>query len=130
MRRPKQHGEDWHLAMASYKNNWIKSLRAAGLDFEIVVLQRCADQEELNSAERWWVAVGREALGGRFTNICDGGEGGRRSVPVSAEEAPLSGPKAAEAGGGERKEAGRYKARFHGDLRSRGCCSSLTNWSS
>jgi hypothetical protein len=74
-----------HLTKPSHKNHWIRSLRADGLDFEIVTLQRCETEAELNKAERWWITVGFAALGKRFTNVADGGEGGRRQVPTSEE---------------------------------------------
>ncbi len=52
---------------------WIRSLLKLELTYEIVVLQRITNKNELNSAERYWISIGKQA--GTLTNVTDGGEG-------------------------------------------------------
>jgi hypothetical protein len=44
-----------------------------GLRYEVVVLETLHDATELDTAERRWIALGREALGRHLTNDSDGG---------------------------------------------------------
>lgn len=57
----------------TYRANWIKSLRSAGHEFEIAILQESTEQS-LNDDECWWIAYGR-ACGWPLTNLTNGGEG-------------------------------------------------------
>lgn len=75
-----------HLALCG---DWTRELRAAGFNYEIVVLELVADPKSVGvqcwwwtgknttalcDAERWWIAFGR-ALGWPLTNLTDGGDG-------------------------------------------------------
>jgi hypothetical protein len=72
--RPRQHREPGILAKdRTRKANWIRSLHAAGLDYEVAVLALSA-KESLHDDERWWIAYGR-ASGWPLTNLTDGGDG-------------------------------------------------------
>lgn len=74
--RPRAHTEPKRLtADRTYKGNWLRSLSKIGFKPEIVVLQYITSKPELSDAERWWIAIGKAALGRRFTNLTDGGEG-------------------------------------------------------
>jgi Spy/CpxP family protein refolding chaperone len=57
----------------TYKANWIRSLRAAGLQHEECVLESTTSDLVLD-AEVWWIAYGK-ALGWPLTNLTAGGEG-------------------------------------------------------
>lgn len=56
---------------------WIRELLGLGLRPEIVVLQVLdrGVNDLLNEAEKYWISVGRAALGHRFTNMTNGGDG-------------------------------------------------------
>ncbi len=58
----------------THKSNWIRSLLAEGLDYEIAVLETAEAEEMLPQLERWWIAYGR-ASGWPLTNLTDGGDG-------------------------------------------------------
>jgi len=60
--------------VATYKNNWIKSLLSRGVRPVIEVVQEFDTYTPLNEAERFWIVQFR-ALGFRLTNGTDGGEG-------------------------------------------------------
>lgn len=75
-RRPRAHISPSNLAKEStYKANWLRSLLRLGLRPEVVLLEEVADAGLLSQAEIRWIAVGRAAIGARFTNATDGGEG-------------------------------------------------------
>jgi hypothetical protein len=74
LRRPKQHGEAGSLRRLTHRTAWIKTLRSAGFDYTIVVLEEIASTDALANTERFWIAYGR-ALGWPLTNHTDGGEG-------------------------------------------------------
>lgn len=59
----------------TYKAIWLRKLLTLGLAPEIVVLEVCDSREALSSREQWWIAIGRAALGKRFTNATAGGDG-------------------------------------------------------
>jgi len=69
-----------------HKNNWIAGLLAAGLDYEVVTLDRASSKEELEATERFWIAFGH-ACGWPLTNLTPGGEGRPwpRGVSLSPE---------------------------------------------
>lgn len=72
--RPRQHREPGILTKdRTRKANWIRSLHAAGLDYEVAVLAP-STKETLHDDERWWIAYGR-ASGWPLTNLTDGGDG-------------------------------------------------------
>lgn len=75
MERPLNHGQPRYLiGDRSYKGNWIRSLRALGLEHGIVVIEECSAPDVLPDRERWWIAFAR-AWGLPLTNLTDGGEG-------------------------------------------------------
>lgn len=53
---------------------WIKELQAAGLMYDVIVLDTHNSATQLSVVERWWIAYGR-ASGWPLTNATDGGEG-------------------------------------------------------
>ena len=69
--RPKDHR--YQSCSETYCRQWVKSLQALGLDYEITVLETVSSEEELPITERWWIAYGR-ACGWPLTNLTDGGE--------------------------------------------------------
>ena len=81
MKRPRRHRSASRLKERNRKASWIKSLLAAGLDYEIVVLEEVSTRGALGGAERFWVAYGR-VCGWPLTNLTDGGE---RDFGVSPE---------------------------------------------
>lgn len=72
LKRARQHRMPSRLRAHSYKNSWIKTLFAKGLDYTIVVLED--GPSDLKAAERFWIAYGR-ACGWPLTNLTDGGDG-------------------------------------------------------
>lgn len=76
MERPIYHRLAHSLAKKSYKNSWIKALKAAGLDYGIEILSRVPSLsvKELNEEERGWIAIGRFE-GWPLTNLTLGGGG-------------------------------------------------------
>lgn len=79
LRRPARHRQPLSLRDRNYKNAWLHLLFAAGLDYEIVVLEEVASKDALAYTERFWIAYGR-SCGWPLTNLTDGGDGwsGRR----------------------------------------------------
>lgn len=77
MKRPKAHSKR-AASEQTHKAAWIRKLQAAGLQYEIVVLEQLGDdcsKDLINAREIAWIALGREALGDRLTNGSDGGDG-------------------------------------------------------
>jgi hypothetical protein len=64
---------------SAHCRSWIRKLKRAGLKPEVIILER---PEDLNQAERNWIAFGR-ALGCPLTNIADGGEGNCLKGPAN-----------------------------------------------
>lgn len=101
MRRPRLHGTEYNVRKYSrlYVVRWIKKLQEVGVIYEIVVLQSLDEpitrqngqnsqndkKKLLDKAERFWISLGRRALGDRFTNGTDGGGGllGRKHSEAS-----------------------------------------------
>jgi hypothetical protein len=75
IRRITEHLMPSNLRQVTPKTTWLRSLVAAGLKPETVILMHCLNAAALHEAEAWWCAIGRAALGERFTNATDGGEG-------------------------------------------------------
>lgn len=74
-KRPRAHGGAAKLAAdPTYKGNWIRSLLAEGIMFDIVVLEVVNGLEKLNEAEQRWITEGF-ACGWRLTNLTTGGDG-------------------------------------------------------
>jgi hypothetical protein len=69
-RRPKEHGR--LSCPDTYCRRWIRELQKLGLDYEITVLEVLTNTDQLNQAERWWIAFGR-ACGWPLTNLTNGG---------------------------------------------------------
>ena len=84
MRRPKKHRLLAPKSVGPYCENWIRSLLANGLDYEIVVLDTALAKPELSVMERFWIAYGR-ACGWPLTNLTDGGDGRAPGSIASAE---------------------------------------------
>jgi hypothetical protein len=74
--RPKEHRKKSANTGEDHKSRWIRSLLAAGLEYQIRVLEEVADEdaEHLGLFERYWIAQARE-VGWRLTNATDGGDG-------------------------------------------------------
>jgi len=73
LRRPMRHGTGADVTSDSYKARWIRGLKAAGLEFGIIVL--CASTpESLARDEMAWIAYGRHCHW-PLTNLTDGGDG-------------------------------------------------------
>lgn len=79
------------------KANWIRSLLAHGLDYQIVVLQE-SSIETLNVDEQWWILYG-SASGWPLTNVKGGGgvdfgwslsEGSKEKISAARRGRPLS----------------------------------------
>ena len=85
----------------SHCHNWIKGLLNAGLDYQIAILEEVGSVEELDNAERWWIAFGR-ACEGPLTNHTEGGGGMRgpseetRAKMKAAQQARWTKPEAHE----------------------------------
>lgn len=58
----------------NYKNNWVKSLLSKGQEPVISVIQTLSNEQDLASAEQYWIRFFREQ-GCNLTNGTDGGEG-------------------------------------------------------
>lgn len=58
----------------TYRTNWIKSLFAYNLVYDVVALQVTETSDNLNALEIWWIAYAR-CLGWPLTNLTNGGEG-------------------------------------------------------
>src|SRR5438105_11913465 len=74
MNRPKAHMQHVFLQSNTHKVNWIRQLKALGLQYGIVVIQSLDDKEMLSQAEIFWIAYFRQ-LGCPLTNLTAGGEG-------------------------------------------------------
>lgn len=84
MRRPKKHRLLAPNSVGPYCENWIRSLFANGLDYEIVVLDMSGDKNALCALERFWIAYGR-GCGWPLTNLTDGGDGRAPGYRAPAE---------------------------------------------
>lgn len=73
MSRPRSHYGDYG-DLHHPKCKWIRSLRFSNLAYSITVLER-PGEENLQDAERWWIAYGK-ALGWPLTNVYASGAGG------------------------------------------------------
>lgn len=75
LRRPRKHGTHLLKKDRSPKGEWVRALVAAGVRYEIRVLEEFGDGDMLNDAECFWIAQAR-ALGWPLLNVKSGGVGG------------------------------------------------------
>lgn len=64
---------------------WIRKLRSLGMIFTPVILE--TEPDDIDEAERFWIAVYRQASGDKLTNMTDGGDGGSMSDEARAKVA-------------------------------------------
>lgn len=69
-----KHFQPAQMARKCHRNSWLKSLQERGEKAGVQVLERFPSAEDLNDAERFWIAQGK-GLGWRLTNHTDGGDG-------------------------------------------------------
>jgi hypothetical protein len=69
--------------------NWIKSLIALGLQYEILILEEFANTDSLPEAEREWIAEARQQ-GVPLTNHTDGGEWQVKRIVGAESRAKMS----------------------------------------
>lgn len=72
-RRPRRHGVGL-INDDNPKGEWVRSLKAEGVSFRIVLLEEAASVEDLDPLECFWIAQGR-GLGWPLTNVTKGGKG-------------------------------------------------------
>lgn len=86
LKRPRNHVLASRLKRdRSHKANWIRELLAAGLAYDIVVLEQVVDSALLDAAERRWIAHGRAQLW-PLTNLTEGGDGPTEPRPEAVKE--------------------------------------------
>lgn len=75
--RPRQHfTKKVEIEAKTHKAKWVRSLLSKGMTPEVVVLETgFSNNKELIASEIKWIALGRDALGARFTNATLGGDG-------------------------------------------------------
>lgn len=69
----------------THKENWVNSLRADGLIYGVHVVEEAGCIADLDEAEIWWIAHGREQ-GWPLTNITAGGNVGARGRRATTEQ--------------------------------------------
>lgn len=62
---------------------WIRSMQSKGIEIACSCLAQ-ADEDQLDTLERYWIAKIRLAIGDKLTNGTDGGDGGRLSPEAQA----------------------------------------------
>lgn len=74
--RPKSYKNPSNLSMRTsmHLTRWLKGLLAAGLLYEVVVLEELTSADRLNEAEKRWIAYGRLSAW-PLVNLTAGGEG-------------------------------------------------------
>ena len=73
--RTTEHGTDGHLSRdKTYKGNWIRQLKKAGIEYRVMILEEHDSSCFLAKAEIWWIEFLRMA-GYRLTNLTNGGDG-------------------------------------------------------
>lgn len=86
MKRPRNHMLASKLRRdRSHKANWIRELLAAGMVYGIVVIERVNSANDLDEAERRWIAYGR-AQEWPLTNLTEGGDGPSEPRPEAVKE--------------------------------------------
>lgn len=75
LKRPIEHVLPSQLKTKSKKNSWVKSLLAAGLAPNILILKSCVDKHDASLSEIEAIAAAN-SLGIRITNMTKGGTGG------------------------------------------------------
>ncbi len=91
--RPKSHFTDYRLYRKDRKSNrfthcqvWIQKVKREGNLPNIIILEVCEKQSQLNDRERFWIKYYRELIGDRLTNHQDGGYNSRVSGWKHSEE--------------------------------------------
>jgi len=76
MRRPRAHSEPGHLKAYAHlpRAKWIQSLKKRGLEPKIAILEICERVEDLDEAEKFYIACFR-AIDVPLLNLTDGGDG-------------------------------------------------------
>lgn len=88
--RPVEHTKKAYkkTATSNYCYNWIRSLHNSNCDYEIVILEEVAANENLDRRETWWIEWYRNGhCRGRLTNVSGGGFYEDRSVARAALKA-------------------------------------------
>jgi hypothetical protein len=77
MKRPMQHGQAVSMEKLAHlpRIKWIGSLRAKGLEYEIAILEELPSADDLNDAEKFYIACFK-AMGIPLLNLTEGGDGG------------------------------------------------------
>ena len=110
LRRPLEHGNGGRSSGRC--KTWLKSLQLKGLKNGVVVLEICGSAEDLDPAERKWIAHGR-SKGWGLTNMTDGGEGTLGHIKSPKTRAALSKAATLRQSDPEVKERARVKALGH-----------------
>lgn len=103
LRRPLGHKAPKSLAKFAHtpKGVWIQELLDAGVQYSVVVLEKCERKEDLTVTEKFWI-LQLESLGSKLTNATVGGEGatGRKLTEAHKRKigAANSGPRNANFG--------------------------------
>lgn len=74
MRRPNKHRQLYSKSVEPHCKNWIRSLLANSLDYEIAALATANAKNKLSELECFWISYGH-AFGWPLTNATAGGEG-------------------------------------------------------
>ena len=72
--RPRQHTKPSNLNRDTPKINWIKELLSLNIKPEIIIIEECCSNEELNEYEDFWIEYFKY-IGADLTNSCWGGKG-------------------------------------------------------
>ncbi len=128
--RPRAHGGAALKNDRTHKGNWIRSIRARGLDYGVRVLEIVTDASALSTIEIRWIAYGR-AEGWPLTNLTDGGEGAHGAIRTAEQRARLSAalrgkPHPWNAGRNKSPEViAKIKAALTGRVRSASHCAAI-----
>ena len=87
--RPRSHFCPCRLREQTHAAHWIRSVIAAGLKPQIVILDTASDEPALNEAEAFFITYFK-FLGCRLTNLTSGGEGARGVIPSAGTRAKMS----------------------------------------
>ena len=82
--RIRNHYKPSRLKFKTHKNNWLNNMLINNKFANVIILEICESEKELNECEIKWIKYYRE-LGYDLTNATDGGDGGKMS-PESIEK--------------------------------------------